>query len=350
MRRFTSAYGRGLNRPTIPAPEARLPTSLDRWYLEPALPRTALPSRVEVVRSAVGYQLLVNGEPRLIRGMGLNSQYAIQLDPADRVSRLDADFQAFRGMGVNLVTGWEPREFDEILLDRAAAHGLGVVLPFDLDPAIDYEDAGVRAELTSEVVAWVTRFRSFPALHMWGLGNEVLHKIVHPSWIGTQDPVHARKARAFAAWLVETADLVHALDPDHPVTYRAAEDAFVSWIREAVDQRGGGPRPWFVFGINCYQVHLSTILQRWPEVGLDGAIWVSEFAPGGLAIPDRPDGFRTLWGYIRQHPDYVLGGAVYAWTRNGPEGIDRNLGLTDDGTPVDGRSLEALAELFTGEQ
>jgi hypothetical protein len=53
-----------------------------------------------------------------------------------------------------------------------------------------------------------------------------------------------------------------------------------------------------------------------------------------------------MWQSIRKHPGWVLGGAVYAWTRNGPEGVDRNFGLTDDGTPVDGRSLDMLAELF----
>ena len=76
------------------------------------------------------------------------------------------------------------------------------------------------------------------------------------------------------------------------------------------------------------------------------ALWVSEFAPGGEAVPDRPAGFATMWGYVRKHPDWVLGGAVYAWTRNGPEGVDRNFGLTDDGVPVDGESLDMLSTLF----
>jgi hypothetical protein len=79
------------------------------------------------------------------------------------------------------------------------------------------------------------------------------------------------------------------------------------------------------------------------------ALWVSEFAPGTMAVPDRPDGFVKMWGYVRRHPDYVLGGAVYAWTRNGPEGVDRNFGLTDDGTSVDGKSLDILSSLFHAE-
>ena len=65
-----------------------------------------------------------------------------------------------------------------------------------------------------------------------------------------------------------------------------------------------------------------------------------------MAIPDRPEQFQHMWGYVRRHPDWVLGGAVYAWTRNGPEEIDRNLGLTDDGSPVDGHSLDAISGFF----
>jgi hypothetical protein len=167
-----------------------------------------------------------------------------------------------------------------------------------------------------------------------------------PGLVGSQDASRAREARAFSDWLVETADAIHAADPDHPVTYRSAEDAFAPWVVDALRRHGGGPRPWFVWGTNCYQDYLSDILDAWPDQGMDTPLWVSEFAPGGMAVPDRPDGFRTMWGYVRKHPEYVLGGAVYAWTRNGPEGVDRTFGLTDDGTPVDGRSLDMLAELF----
>jgi hypothetical protein len=314
----------------------------DRWFGEPL----AGPSRVEIVGADLHYQYLVNGRPEVIRGMGLNTQYASELSPEDRRDRLDADFTALRALGVNTVLGWDPQEFDETLFERAQAHGLGVIPPFDLDPTTDYTDPAVRAQLSEAVMRWVARFRAQPGLRMWGLGNEVLHKIVHPAWVGPQDPAAARNARAFADWLVATADAIHAADPDHPVTYRSAEDAFVPWVVDALHRRGGEPRPWFVWGTNCYQDYLSTLVDEWPDQGMDGPLWVSEFAPGGMAVPDRPDGFQTMWGYVRRHPDWVLGGAVYAWTRNGPEGVDRTFGLTDDGTPVDGRSLDRLGELF----
>lgn len=220
-------------------------------------------------------------------------------------------------------------------------------MPFDVKTDADYTDPSVRATLTRQALAWVQRYRRYPAVRMWGLGNEVLHKIVHPAWVGPQDPHQAAEARAFSDWLIETADRIHAVDPDHPVTYRDAEDAFAGWISRALERHPGDPRPWFVYGTNCYQDYLSKIVDNWPDQGLGIALWVSEFAPGGLPIPDRPAGFRQMWTYVRKHPDWVLGGAVYAWTRNGPEEIDRNLGLTDDGHPVDGHSLTAISKLFT---
>ena len=326
--------------------------TFDRWFSDPktsqAIPDT--PSHVEVVGSDFQYQYLVNGQPEVIKGMGLNTQYAQQLSPSDRAARIDQDMAEMQAMGVNTVLGWDPAEFDDVLLEAAQRHGIGVVMPFDLDPSADYTDPSVRQQLHDEVMAWVTRYRSYPAVRMWGLGNEVLHKIVHPAWVGPQDPEQERQAEAFSDWLVQTADDIHALDPDHPVTYRSAEDAFVAWVIGALNRAGGGPRPWFVWGTNCYQSYLGNIVDHWKQLGMPTALWVSEFAPGGMAVPDRPDGFATMWGYIRRHPEWVLGGAVYAWTRNGPEGVDRNFGLTDDGVPVDGSSLDMLSQLFHTDQ
>lgn len=319
---------------------------LDRWFAAPRSAQTPGPSHVAVVGSNFRYQYLVNGQPLVIKGMGLNTQYAQMLSPADRAARIDSDMAEMSALGVNTVLGWDPAEFDTLLLDAAQRHGIGVIMPFDLDPEADYTDPDVRQRLHEDVLAWVARYRTHPAVRMWGLGNEVLHKIVHPAWVGPQDPDRERQAEAFSNWLIQTADDIHALDPDHPVTYRSAEDAFVNWVIAAMERQGGRPRPWFVWGTNCYQPYLDKIVDHWTDLGMPTALWVSEFAPGGMAIPDRPDGFATMWGYVREHPDWVLGGAVYAWTRNGPEGVDRNFGLTDDGVPVDGRSLDMLAQLF----
>jgi hypothetical protein len=78
------------------------------------------------------------------------------------------------------------------------------------------------------------------------------------------------------------------------------------------------------------------------------ALFVSEFAPGGMSPADRPQGFRSMWRTIRAAQARVLGGAVYAWTTDGPEEIDRVFGLVDrDGNPVDG-SLATVGAIFRG--
>ena len=77
---------------------------------------------------------------------------------------------------------------------------MGVV--FLLSAFLGLADAG-------RALAWVARYRNHPALRMWGLGNEVLHKIVHPAWVGPQDPARERNAEAFTAdGFYRTGDLV----------------------------------------------------------------------------------------------------------------------------------------------
>lgn len=310
----------------------------------------AAPSVVQVTSSAGVFTYLVNGEPQVIHGMGMNTQYASEMTPDQRHDRLEADMAELQAMGVNTLVGWTPAEFDDMTLAIAQEHGIGVVMPFDVDPTLDFTSADVRGELTREVLAWVQRYQSAPALRMWGLGNEVLRSVVHPTWQGPQDPAEAAQARAFSDWLVDTADAIHVIDPNHPVTYRDAEGAFTSWVADSLRQKGGvTSRVWFVYGTNVYQEpNMEQVLTDWPKNGMGGALWVSEFAPGGLAIPDRPAGFQQMWSFIQENPNWVLGGAVYAWTRNGPEQIDQNLGLTDDGTPADGDSLNAISDLFNG--
>jgi len=75
---------------------------------------------------------------------------------------------------------------------------------------------------------------------------------------------------------------------------------------------------------------------------------VSEFAPGGMSPSDRPQGFRSMWKMTRGASDWVLGGAVYAWTTDGPEEVDRVFGLVDaDGNPVDG-AFAMVGSLYRG--
>jgi hypothetical protein len=160
------------------------------------------------------------------------------------------------------------------------------------------------------------------------------------------DAAWEQRARDFAAFYVTLIDRVRAADPNHPIVHRDAEDAYLTWLRD--EMRKSGRRPWFIYGVNTYTPRLGEILTAWPNQDWDVPLLVSEFAPGGMSPADRPQGFREMWSMIRAANGWVLGGAVYAWTTDGPEEVDRVFGLVDaDGEPVDG-AFQAVGSFFRG--
>ena len=337
------------------------PTGGPAPTLSSAVPSMPTPSVVAVTGSGFQYQYTVNGVPQVIRGIGYNVQYR-NLPADERVRRLDRDFAELKRAGVNTVFGWEPAEFDTVLLDAAQRHGLGVAPPFELNPEAAYADPAVRERITADVLAWVALHRAHPALRMWAIGNEVLHKLVYPSWMPVRsDPAWEQRAREFATFYVQLIDKVHAADPDHPIVHRDAEDAYLTWLRDAMQahqppadtlpgnaQAVGRQRPWFIYGVNSYTPRLAEILTSWTSQGWDTPLLVSEFAPGGMSPADRPQGLREMWKMIRGASSWVLGGSVYAWTTNGPEEVDRVFGLVgDDGRPVDG-AWAAISSVYRG--
>jgi hypothetical protein len=291
------------------------------------------------------YTLRVDGRPTVVRGMGYNPWYA-GLPTDERRAFYRRDFGAMRAIGVNTIEGWFERQFDEVTLDEAQRQGLKVILPFELNQDYDYGDPAVRARFREQVTAWVLRYRDHPALLMWGPGNEVMHRLIFPTAVqGLRDPAREQRADDFAAFYVELIDLIHQLDPNHPVVYRDAEDLYLGRLRDAL-LRDGVRRPWFAYGTNVYTPRLADVIDRWPTQGLDAPLLVSEVSPGGAGPVDRPRMLGWYWSTIRAHPERVLGGVVYTWTTRGPEDLDRVFGLTDEsGAPVDG-SIEALRQLF----
>ncbi|HEU0168083.1 MAG TPA: glycoside hydrolase family 2 TIM barrel-domain containing protein, partial [Chloroflexota bacterium] len=176
-----------------------------------------------------GWLYLVNGKPTQVHGIGYNAITAGE-DPAIRAAQFDRDFTAISAAGANTIVGWSEQEFDDVLMRSAAAHGLGVILPFQLGPAYvntgpdyAYEDPAVQKQLLDGITARVERYRNSPALRMWGLGNEVLHAL---AW-AKDPPSHSQ---AFAKFLIQAADRVHELDPNHPVVYRDAEDWYAKYM------------------------------------------------------------------------------------------------------------------------
>lgn len=301
----------------------------------PAKEFVAGPSKAVIAGSNYSYSYTVNGRPVRIRGIGYNAMYS-ELPAKERAARYDWDFAEMKAAGVNTILGWGPQNFDDLTLEKAQEYGLGVVMPYRLLGNVDYTNPAYTDGVMRDVTEWVQRFKGYPALRMWGIGNEVIHYIHSPS-----DP----RAKSFAEFYVKLADAVHAIDPDHPVVYRDAEDVYAGPIRDAL-KKDGIRRPWFVYGMNFFTNRICEALPVWPGKEMDVALIISEFAPSGLSPQDRPKGYLHMLRCINKQYPAVLGAFAYVWTTDGPEAIDRTMGLVDGrGQPVD-RSLWALGGAF----
>jgi hypothetical protein len=303
------------------------------------------PSVVKLERSGDQFSLRVNGAPTVVKGIGYNPWYA-ELDVARRRELYERDFSMIADTGANMLEGWFEQQFDEVTLDAAHAHGLGVIMPFELNQDYDYGDPAVQERFLEQISAWVIRYRGHPAVRMWAPGNEVLHRLIYPTMVrGAVDPAMELRAEDYAAFYVRIIDRIHELDPDHPVLYRDAEDGYIGRLAAAL-KRDGRARPWLIYGANAYTPRIEQIVRNWSAETLGAPIIFSEFSPSGLSAQDKAFSFHWFWKVIRSRPSMVLGGVVYTWSRVGPEDLDRVFGLTDGaGQPVDD-SVAALTRLF----
>jgi hypothetical protein len=324
--------------PRDPPPFAP-PDPSARWTSSPGQTWTT------IARDGNAYRYEVAGRREIVRGMGYNPPIG-GLAPDARRLRLERDLGQMAAAGVNTLIAWNPAVVDGLALDVAQQVGIGVALPFDVDYTLDVTDAAIRRAFTQAVLTWVDQYQDHPALRMWAIGNEVLQRSVPPAWCSTAPTANqAAWASAWATLLVDVADEVHDRDAGHPVLYREAEDAYAPWLAAALAARPAD-RPWLVYGVNAYTPRLTEILAGWHDRAIPTALLVSEFAPLDAPRGERADRFRTIWQSIREAPPYVLGGAAYVWSTDGPEAVDRAFGLVDEsGEPVDD-ALDAIAELY----
>jgi len=306
---------------------------------------------VRIAQTAEGrWQYLVDGHPKVIRGVGYNPQYAA-LPTTQRARVYQRDFSAIRSVGANTIEGWFENQFDEVTLASAAQNGLGVILPFELNQDWDYSDPVLQTDILARVSDWVVRYRGAPALRMWAPGNENIHRVLYPQWVSQEQVPAARaRAQAFAAFLPRLVDRIHELDPNHPVLYRDAEDVYLGWLRPGFET-SEVTRPWLVYGANVYsETRLDEIIARWPDQWIGGPLLISEFGPAGRGPDARAVGYLHDWQRIRARPGVVLGGLAYTWATNGPEDLDRVFGLVDaDGKPTDA-ALSALAAAYLNDR
>ncbi|WP_197274029.1 glycoside hydrolase family 2 TIM barrel-domain containing protein [Hymenobacter sp. DG25A] len=143
---------------------------------------------VQVVQQQGQAQLLRGGKPYYIKGAA-GLQY----------------YEAIRQAGGNSVRLWTT-DFADTLMDAAQQNNLSVMLGIWLEreqEGFDYYDEQQVLRQREYVRKQVLRYRRHPALLMWNLGNEM--------------DLNAKNPKVYEA-INDLAEIVHELDPYHPVT------------------------------------------------------------------------------------------------------------------------------------
>lgn len=311
------------------------------------------PSQVSVQRNGKQFRLIVNGRPVYITGMNYNVNYT-ELPEDEQLTRHRRDFKIMHDAGVNAIIGWGI--YDETTLQVAQEFGIGVIMPFELDPAGAYENADYRDEIKTQFREYVLRYRNFPAVWGWNPGGDELIYRMKNEQQRTVD-----KLQIAADLELELAQIAYALDPQHINVIKEPRDWYIKYLNASLQNARQKPgyrdlTTSLVYGVNVYG-HPDDIalalgnakLTLTDQLGI--AMLVSEFGPFNSPREERPQDYADIWDVVMQYSD--LGGMVYVFGPDQPNPgvanpydlhtlLPSEYSLVDmNGIPVD----EALARL-----
>lgn len=346
-------------------------------------------SRVETIKDAEGWHLLVDGSPYFVRSVSYHLD-VIPQDPnagtyqdhftsdvnhdgtydiyqtwvdsntnniRESTEPVRGDFSIMQQMGLNTIRIYHHQSDDPlmtacyppstnpegdllwnhpfnktILRDMFNNYGIRFMMGDELGAyttsscaeyvaGTDYTDPVQIASMTYSVRTMVSDFKDEPGLLMYVLGNENNYSFTH-----TNASTHPTEYYTFIGQMV---DLIHSLDPYHPVAIANGETQFLSYAKQYAPNLD-------IFGSNVYRnpgalTGFGTFFQDVADLW-DKPVLLTEF---GLA-QDQFDSSGTFnqsfqaavhknyWCDIETHgagrtnlsPRNAIGGSAYAWNDN----------------------------------
>jgi hypothetical protein len=285
------------------------------------------PGVTKVTGSHGNWQLTVDGAPFQVKGLTWGPPVS---EAASRMPDLHA-------MGVNTVRTWGTDATSRPLFDAAAANGVKVVAGFWLQPGggpgsggcVDYvNDANYRATMLGEIQRWVTEYRGHAGVLMWNVGNESL--------LGMQNCFSGaaleQQRIAYARFVNQAAQAIHALDANHPVTSTDAWTGAWPYLKAYTPDLD-------LYAVNAYNA-VCRVKQDWIDGGYTKPYIVTEAGPAGEwetpndvnGVPSEPtdlqkrDGYANSWNCITGHTGVALGATMFHYgTENDFGGVWFNL-------------------------
>ncbi|UTF59327.1 glycoside hydrolase family 2 TIM barrel-domain containing protein [Gilvimarinus sp. DA14] len=234
------------------------------------------PKDVDIVKTEGAYQLLVDGQPFAVKGVGFGGSDLATLELLTQI-------------GGNSIRTWSADNADAILA-RAAELGIMVALGFDTQKQLhgfDYNDEQAVAEQFARLQKTVQKYKDHPNLLAWVVANE-------PNLLFDDDGSLTDVNPKVYMAINQMIEYIHQEDPNHPVTYSFA-GADKAHIQTALKYT---PSVDFI-SVQLYAdvANLPAIIE---EVGVDKPFMVTEY--GAIGHWERP---TTQWGREIEEPSGV---------------------------------------------
>ncbi|WP_412741075.1 discoidin domain-containing protein [Krasilnikovia sp. MM14-A1259] len=283
---------------------ARATGTVPAAMADPATPTG--PSTVRVTGTQGAWQLTVDGAPYHIKGLTYGPPQAAA----------DGYLRDLRDMGVNTIRTWGVDDTGTpTLLDKAAQQGIKVIVGHWLNQGADYvNDTTYKTAAKAEIVARVNALKGSQGVLLWDVGNEVILTMQDHGLPAAE--VEARRI-AYARFVDDLAQAIHAADPNHPVTSTDAYTGAWPYYQQYAPHLD-------LLAVNSYGA-IGTVKQDWIEGGYTRPYIVTEGGPAGEwevpadvnGVPTEPtdlqkrDGYRSSWDAITAHPGVALGATEF---------------------------------------
>jgi hypothetical protein len=269
---------------------------------DPPVPGGA--SSVHVTGSQGNWQLTVDGKPWQVKG--------VTWGPS--TSTADAHMRDLKAMGVNTLRTWGTDASSKPLYDAAAAYGMKVVSGFWLNQGADYvNDTTYKTNTLNDIKNWVTTYKNHPGVLMWDVGNEVI-LTTQDHWTG--DQIEQQRV-AYAKFVEQVAQAIHAIDPNHPVTSTDAWTGAWPYYKQYTPSLD-------LYAVNSYGA-VCGVKQDWVNGGYTKPYIVTESGEAGEwevpndanGVPAEPteaqkrDGYVSAWNCIAGHTGVALGATMF---------------------------------------
>jgi hypothetical protein len=318
-------------RPAVPPPG----TEVDEVV------KTAEPNVVKVHKDENGYVLLVDGKPTMVFGMnwgympiGENYTYDFWGKPDEIIiEALEDEMRLLQEMGVNVIRQylgipprWVKYIYEKYGIYTVINHSVGRY-GMNIDGVwvnpIDYSEPRFREVVKEQMTELVAEYKDTPGLLMWLLGNENNYGLYWKS-NEIEDLPEAQQGDARAIYLYslfgEITELIHGLDPNHPVAIANGDLGFIEVIKEQCPNID-------ILGSNVYRGASSGDIFERVHVELGKPFMYTEFgadawdAKRGIEDPIAQAVYnQALWqeiyeqSYGKGRVQNAIGGMIFQWS------------------------------------